>query len=99
MSTERDPAEPRPFGCAFGSGLNAGGLQPADVTHASATLKMPVPPYALEIHTYGARPAKIPMPPRTCWSPPICGFQLKPKRGESTVVLCGLLAVLYPIAS
>ena len=97
MSTESDPVEPRPFGCALGSGLNAGGLQPADVTHARATLKTPVPPYALEIQTYGARPAKMPTPPRTCWVPPATGCQLNPKRGERTVVLCGFEAVLKPI--
>ena len=44
---------------------------------------MPVLAYALETQTYGVRPAKMPMPPRTCWLPPTLGCQLKPMRGEN----------------
>src|SRR5438105_14082054 len=94
-STASEPAAPS-FGWAAGSGLNAGTVQLLAL-QVSATCSTPVPPYALEIQTYGARPAKMPTPPRTCWVPPTTGCQLNPKRGERTVVLCGFEAVLKPI--
>jgi len=60
-STASAPAAPS-FACVAGSGLNVGTVQVAAL-QVSATCSMPVPAYAFEIQTYGARPAKMPMPP------------------------------------
>jgi hypothetical protein len=55
-----------------------------------------VPAYAFDTHTNGVRPAKTPMPPRTCWLPPKPGFQLKPTRGEMTGSSFGVTSVRKP---
>src|SRR5512140_2107295 len=81
-------------GCAFGSGLN-GVVQPGAL-HWSAIVSMPVPPYPLEIQTYGARPWKTPMPPRNCCFPLPDGSQLKPRRGSHVTLVCGLADVDRP---
>src|SRR5918911_5581841 len=59
---------------------------------------MPVLAKAFEIQTYGVRPAKTPMPPRTCCAADPPGFQLKPTRGDHTTVSFGVTAVLRPMA-
>jgi len=46
----------------------------------------PVLLYWFDIQTYGVRPAKMPMPPRTCDFESFIGVQLKPTRGENCCV-------------
>src|SRR5881227_98929 len=95
-STASAPAAPS-FGWVAGSGLNAGTVQVA-ASQVNATCSTPVPAYALEIQTYGARPAKMPMPPRTCCFVLPPGFQLNPTRGDQTTSSPGCVAVLKPMA-
>src|ERR1043166_9269754 len=64
----------------------------------SAIDSMPVLAKALEIQTYGVRPAKTPTPPRTCCAVEVPGFQLKPMRGDHTTDSFGVTAVLRPMA-
>src|SRR5690349_14587111 len=64
----------------------------------SAIDSTPVSAKALEIQTYGVRPAKTPMPPRICCAVEPPGFQLKPTRGDHTTLSFGVTAVLRPMA-
>src|SRR5260221_11353248 len=95
-STASAPAAPS-FAWVAGSGLNPGTVQVA-ASQVNGTCSTPVPAYALEIHTYGARPAKIPMPPRTCCLVLLPGFQLNPMRGDHTSCSAGCVPVLKPMA-
>src|SRR4051794_19124145 len=99
-STASAPAAPS-FGWFAGSGLNAGTGQLSAafvlLVQVSTTDSMPVPPYAFETHTYGARPAKTPTPPRTCCFVLPPGFQLNPTRGDHTTSSAGCVPVLKPM--
>src|SRR5438270_402134 len=94
-STASAPAAPS-FGWVAGSGLKAGTVQLLAL-QVSATCSMPVPAYAFEIQTYGARPAKTPTPPRTCCFVLPPGFQLNPTRGDHTNSSAGCVPVLKPM--
>src|SRR3954468_365000 len=77
------PALPSEVGCAFGSATKVIRLAVLSGT-ASAVKSTPVLLYWFDSHTYGVRPAKMPVPPRTCdrFVPPLLRSQLKPARGE-----------------
>src|SRR5712692_7836411 len=86
------------FGWLSGSELKVtpSAWQAARVVQLRLTVSTPVPPYPLEIQTYGVRPWKTPTPPRTCCLADVPGFQLKPTRGSHVTFVRGFPEVERP---